>query len=122
MTIIDERQQTHGDYYDTAATAQALKEEMRQGKNWKTLDDTERETLDMIATKIGRILSGNAHEVDHWRDIADYATLIERWLTSCTASECDPTPRPAGCNPATPALSPAASVWPETQEEKERGF
>jgi len=119
MTIIDERQKTHGDYYDTAGTAQELKGVMRQGKNWKTLDDTERESLEMIATKIGRILSGNPHDVDHWRDIAGYAALIERWLISCTASECDPPPRPGGCNPATPAPSPVSSVWPETPEEEE---
>lgn len=119
MTIIDERQKTHGDFYRVAGTAQELKDVLRRGKNWKTLDDTQRETLEMIATKIARILSGNPHEVDHWRDIAGYATLIERWLTSCTASERDPTRRPGGCNPATPVPSQAASVWPLTPEEEE---
>ncbi len=119
MTILDERQKTHGDYYRVAATAQELKDVLRRGKNWKTLDDTERETLEMIATKIGRILAGNPHEIDHWRDIAGYAQLIERWLTSCTASGDGPTPRPAASSPATPVPSPAASVWPLTPEEEE---
>lgn len=119
MTIIDERQKTHGDFYRVAGTAQELKDVLRRGKNWKTLDDTQRETLEMIASKIGRILSGNPHEVDHWRDIVGYATLIELWLTSCTASESDPTRRPGGCNPATPVPSQAASVWPLTPEEEE---
>lgn len=82
MTIINERQKTHGDYYRTAGTAQELKDVMRRGKNWKTLDDTQREALEMIATKIARTLSGNPYEPDHWRDIAGYATLIEKWLTS----------------------------------------
>ena len=120
MTIIDERQKTHGDFYRVAGTAQELKDVLRRGKNWKTLDDTQRETLEMIATKIGRILSGNPHEIDHWRDIAGYAALIERWLTSCTASGGDPTPHPGGCNPPTPVPSPAASVWPMSPEEEER--
>ena len=44
MTIIEERQKTHGDYYRVAGTAQELKDVMRRGKNWKTLDDTQRET------------------------------------------------------------------------------
>ena len=79
--ILDEREKTHGDFYRVAGTAQELKDVMRRGKNWKILDDTERETLEMIASKVGRILSGNPHEIDHWRDIAGYATLIERWLT-----------------------------------------
>jgi hypothetical protein len=83
MTLLYERQKTHGDYYRTAGTAQELKDVMRRGVNWKTLDDTQREALEMIATKIARVLSGNPHEADHWRDIAGYATLIEKWLTSC---------------------------------------
>lgn len=119
--ILDEREKTHGDYYRVAMMAQELKDVMRRGKNWKTLDDTQRETLEMIASKIGRIMSGNPHEADHWRDIAGYAALIERWLTACTASGGGPTRRPAASSPATPAPSPVSSVWPLTpQEEEER--
>ena len=120
--ILDEREKTHGDFYRVAGTAQELKDVMRRGKNWKTLDDTQRETLEMIASKIGRIMSGNPHEADHWRDIAGYAALIERWLTACTASECGPIHRPAAGSPATPAPSPVASVSPITPEEEARGF
>jgi hypothetical protein len=101
--ILDEREKTHGDYYQVSMMAQELKDAMRRGKKWRILDDMQRETLEMIASKISRILSGNPHESDHWRDIAGYATLIERWLTSCTASDDDPTRRHGGCNPATPA-------------------
>jgi hypothetical protein len=79
--ILTEREKTHGSYDDVASMAQALKDAMRRGKNWKVLDDTQRETLEMIASKIGRILSGNPHEVDHWRDIAGYAQLIVNHLT-----------------------------------------
>tara|TARA_R110000868_G_scaffold179574_1_gene419724 strand:- start:31378 stop:31695 length:318 start_codon:yes stop_codon:yes gene_type:complete len=78
--ILDEREKTHGDYYRTAGIAQGLKDVMRRSQNWDEIDDTEREALEMIATKIGRILSGYPHEIDHWRDIAGYATLVERWL------------------------------------------
>lgn len=118
-TILDERQKTHGDFYRVAGTAQELKDVLRRGKNWKVLDDTQRETLEMIASKMGRILSGDPHEVDHWRDIAGYAALIERWLTSGSASALRPTPRPAGHNPGTPVPAPASSVWPLTPEEEE---
>lgn len=33
------------------------------------------EALEMICTKIARILAGNARESDHWSDIAGYAEL-----------------------------------------------
>ena len=105
--VLDERQKTHGDYYNTAATAQALKDEMRRGKNWKSLDDMQRETLEMVATKIGRILSGNPHEPDHWKDIAGYAMLI---VNAYSASESDPTHPRGGYNPATPPPFRVASA------------
>jgi hypothetical protein len=79
--ILDEREKTHGSYFSVSTMAQSLKDAMRRGKNWEELDDPQRESLEMIASKIGRILSGNPHESDHWRDIAGYAMLIERWLT-----------------------------------------
>ena len=88
--ILDERENTHGDYYRVAMMAQSIKEAMCVGDNWEELDDLQRESLEMIASKIGRILSGNPHEVDHWRDIAGYATLIERWLTPSAGLETKP--------------------------------
>lgn len=118
--LLDERAKTHGAFYNVASMAQELKDAMRRGRNWKVLDDTERETLEMIASKIGRILAGNPHEPDHWRDVAGYATLIERALTACSASGDDPKSRPAGCNRASPSPSPVASVWPLSPEEEER--
>ena len=83
--ILDEREKTHGSYANTASTAQALKDVMKQGTNWRHLDDTQREALDLIATKIARILSGNPHEVDHWRDVAGYANLVVREFTRTQA-------------------------------------
>lgn len=79
--ILDEREKTHGPFTVVAAKAQRLKNTMRGGANWNVMDDIQREALEMIASKIGRILAGNHDEVDHWRDIAGYAALIERWLT-----------------------------------------
>jgi len=105
--LLDERHKTHGDYYNTAATAQALKDEMRRGKNWKSLDDMQRETLEMVATKIGRILSGNPHELDHWKDIAGYATLI---VNAYNASGDGPTRRHGADSPATPVPVPPTFV------------
>lgn len=73
--ILDERQKTHGDYGDHAEITQCIKISLERHPRYELLRFHERETLDMIAHKIGRILAGNPHYEDHWRDIAGYATL-----------------------------------------------
>ena len=122
-SIIDEREKTHGPFLVVAGKAQQIKDAMRGGANWDMMDDIQREALEMIASKIGRILAGNHNEVDHWRDIAGYAELAVRELDRLTAyidGGRDPTPRPGACSPETPAPAPAASVWPMTPEEEEQ--
>jgi hypothetical protein len=75
--ILDERKKTHGDYANHAYITQELKGVMRAtGIKWNELKDMEKEALEMIVHKIGRILSGNPHYKDHWDDIAGYATLV----------------------------------------------
>ena len=71
------RNAVHGDFTDDAGTAQAFKDVMRATKNWDVLDHVKREALEHIATKIGRILSGNPAHRDHWEDIQGYARLVE---------------------------------------------
>jgi len=70
-----QRETTRADYGDHAATTQKIKDVIRSGRTYGKLDAHERETLDMIAHKIGRIVSGNPHFHDHWHDIAGYAVL-----------------------------------------------
>jgi len=74
--ILTERGTTHGDYTDHATITQMLKRVMRTGKNWESLSDIQKETLEMNAHKVGRILSGNPNHKDHWDDIAGYAVLV----------------------------------------------
>jgi hypothetical protein len=35
----------------------------------------------MICYKMGRILSGDSNNLDHWDDIAGYATLVSKILS-----------------------------------------
>ena len=107
--ILNERQKTHGDFKYVADIAQELKGYMRKWGGWHRVNTAQAEALEMIASKIGRILSGNPHEPDHWRDIAGYATLA---LNACISSAGGPTGPRAGCSPATPAPVPPAFVVP----------
>ena len=50
---------------------------MRQSTNWPRLDHVQAEALEQIATKIGRLLSGDSKHADHWKDIQGYAKLVE---------------------------------------------
>lgn len=103
---LNERANTHGSFMDNGLIMQALKNCMRNfGRNWPhavsmndqdhctisnipnpenrtALSSAQAEALEMIQHKIGRILSGNPNEPDHWRDIAGYATLVENILTT----------------------------------------
>lgn len=115
--LLQERAKTHGNYYETAGYAQELKDIMRRGKNWPLLDDAQRETLEMVASKIGRILSGNPHEIDHYRDCAGYFQLI---VNAYIASGYGPTARPGAGSPETPSPAPASCVWPDEEEQHEK--
>lgn len=72
---ITERQATHGSFADNANVAQAIKNTIRYAPNWSHLHPSQREALDLIASKIGRIMSGDPYHGDHWLDISGYAQL-----------------------------------------------
>lgn len=77
---LDERQSTHGDFADHARVTQMLKTVIQNQPGWKNLNAMQRESLDMIAHKIGRIMAGNPNFRDHWIDGAGYFELIARTL------------------------------------------
>lgn len=73
--ILAARKSTHGEYADHASFTQQIKDICHASRNWQRMNSHQRETLEMIAHKIGRILAGDPNFDDHWRDIAGYATL-----------------------------------------------
>lgn len=78
--MLEARGQVHGDFTDHAHIAQTLKAVMRETKNWPKLSVIQRESLEMNAHKIGRILAGDPNYPDHWDDIAGYAKLVSQRL------------------------------------------
>lgn len=73
--LTNERRKTHGDWTEQALVASQLKSTMRLSRNWSGLPAIKKEALDMIQTKISRILTGDFNEPDHWDDTAGYAFL-----------------------------------------------
>ena len=78
MTLLDRRERTHGDFATKSNFIQCLKANMRDCEGWDRLTDAQAEALDMIATKIGRILHGDGAHLDHWLDVAGYAELAAK--------------------------------------------
>jgi hypothetical protein len=72
--IIENRASTHGDFKNVSFVAQSIKEIIAESAAGR-LSPQQHEALDLIATKIARIVSGNPDEPDHWLDIEGYARL-----------------------------------------------
>ena len=76
-STINERGNNYGKFKDGADIMQELKSVMRSTPNWHKLTPSQREALEMIQHKIGRILNGNPSYTDSWHDIQGYAKLVE---------------------------------------------
>jgi hypothetical protein len=76
--ILNARGSNYGSFLGLSQVTQRLKAVAHQfaGQNNKTFDADQAEALDLIFTKIGRILNGDPNYVDSWTDIAGYATLV----------------------------------------------
>lgn len=79
-TMSADRGAEYGDYSKMCNLIQAMKYRMSTGCNWGKLVPAQKEALELIATKIGRILNGNPNNPDSWKDIAGYATLVSNTL------------------------------------------
>lgn len=77
-SILDQREKQHGDYGQSAAVSQNIKKATNYGL--AKLSPVQRESLDLIATKIGRIICGDPNNADHWLDIEGYARLARNEL------------------------------------------
>ena len=76
MSVLKERQKTHGDYANLAFVAQSLKNVLHDAPNYNALSPIQRESVDLICTKLARIVCGNPNEPDHYIDISGYADLV----------------------------------------------
>lgn len=76
-TTLKERGEKYGRFEQNALKSQVLKETLRKFEGFDKLNDVQKEALDLICTKISRMLSGDPDYYDNWRDIAGFATLAE---------------------------------------------
>ncbi len=79
--ILQERGERYGKFINHAGVSQGIQQVIEFGMQvtGKTRFDfyvDELEALAMISNKLGRIVNGDPHWSDSWRDIAGYATLV----------------------------------------------
>jgi len=78
--VLTERGTRYGPFPAHAVITQALKSVMNTQPGWKRLSSSQKESLEMVAHKIGRILNGDPNYDDSWVDIAGYAQLVVQEL------------------------------------------
>lgn len=74
---LKDRNSQYGDYWATAGIAQNIKAVFRSARNWDNITLVQAESIEMIATKLARILNGGFNQADSFHDIAGYAKLAE---------------------------------------------
>ena len=75
--ILDERGSRYGKFIDQAKISQSLQATLRHANNsWDKMQPDQREALEMIACKLGRIVNGDPDYIDSRDDIAGYAKLV----------------------------------------------
>jgi hypothetical protein len=77
---LTERGAVYGRFADHAGISQSIKRAMRAAPCWQELPDDMRESLEMVAHKIARILNGNPNYADSWHDVGGYVALVEKRL------------------------------------------
>lgn len=77
---LNERGKRYGEFAGHAEITQHMKRIMQDTDGWKRLEYDQKEALEMIVHKIGRILNGDPNYVDNWTDICGYARLVEKRL------------------------------------------
>ena len=74
--ILKERGSRYGDFIDNTTIAQSMKRAAKNGKSWVAMERDAQEAIDMICTKISRIVTADWRYVDNWRDIEGFAKLV----------------------------------------------
>ena len=74
--VLAERGANYGDFAFVAFRSQQIQNHLRVHDPEKQYTPTQREALQMIASKLARIVTGNPEHRDSWIDIAGYAKLV----------------------------------------------
>ena len=90
---LSERGQRYGDFEDHAKAAMAIRGvlfTLLGPEKFDSLEPDQIEALIMISHKLARIVNGDPHYDDSWRDVAGYAQLVANRLAKDVAEPTEP--------------------------------
>ena len=73
---LEQRGNRYGSFEGHAEVTQKMKQVLMRGDSWHRMAPDQKEALEMIVHKIGRIINGDPDYDDSWVDIAGYAKLV----------------------------------------------
>ena len=74
--VLEERGARYGEFRGHAKVCQDLKAVMRDAPSWEKCNNSQKQSLEVIADKIARMLNGDPDYEDNWVDIIGYSQLI----------------------------------------------
>lgn len=74
--VLEDRGSKYGRFPKHADISQGIKGLISSGPSWRRMNNSQREALEMVAHKIGRIANGDPNYIDSWVDIIGYAQLV----------------------------------------------
>ena len=75
-----ERGARYGDFDEHARITQQIKSALVSGRSWSQCTPSQKECLEMLAHKMGRIVNGDPTYLDSWVDIIGYTRLVEKQM------------------------------------------
>jgi hypothetical protein len=75
-TMLRGREASYGKFHRHAEISQGIKNVLFRYAKKDSLAAYQKEALEMICHKLGRIINGDPNYIDNWTDIAGYATLV----------------------------------------------
>ena len=79
-STLKERGANYGEFSSHAMITQEIKRALDCTGKFQSLSDDQKEALEMVAHKIGRIINGDPNYKDSWVDIEGYVHLVSQTL------------------------------------------
>jgi hypothetical protein len=94
--ILTERGSRYGEFPEVSMVAQNIKAAMRHSRNWRHMPADMKESLEMVANKMGRILTGDFEYADNVIDIIGYMQLVLNRMERTSSYAKDKMEKPGG--------------------------